>query len=179
MSFKQINSFHISSSTTPTLPIPLDLASVKTMSKPAFVFVHGAWHTPGCWRKVTDILESQGYRTSCPALPSTHASPPIPDLAPDADAVRSAVTRLLDEGLEVVVVCHSYGGIPTCEGLRDLDVKSRKENNSPGGVIRLVYISAYMVPEGFQLCPTGTRDNLYPSMKTDLEVSYISVRIHE
>lgn len=131
------------------------------MSKLAFVLVHGAWHDPSCWDKVKHALSDQGFHCVCPALPSTH-EPPIPDLQPDVDVVRSQVEKLIDQGLQVIVVCHSYGGIPTGEALRDLDLNTRKLRGLPGGVVRLVYIMGFLVPEGFQQSPRGSDEGLRP-----------------
>ena len=36
--------------------------------------------------------------------------------------------------------------------------------------MRLLFIMAFLVPEGFQHSPRGTRDNMVLAMKTDMEV---------
>jgi microsomal dipeptidase-like Zn-dependent dipeptidase len=47
-----------------------------------------------------------------------------------------------------VVVAHSYGGIPATEALRNLSKSEISKKGGAGGVIRLVYIAAFMVGEG-------------------------------
>ncbi|KAI5917474.1 alpha/beta-hydrolase [Camillea tinctor] len=42
-------------------------------------------------------------------------------------------------------------------------------------VVRLIYIAAFLVPEGFQRSPEGTRDNMIEEMKTDFDAGIITV----
>jgi hypothetical protein len=61
--------------------------------------------------------------------------------------------------------------------LDGLDKESRVANQLKGGVVRLIYVVAFLVPEGFQHSPSGTRDNMVPEMKTDLEVSWFRFKV--
>ncbi len=143
---------------------------MSSTSKPTFVLLHGAWHSPSCWSKTTALLSTHGYASITPALPSTGASPPLPDFTADVETIRSAVTELVEEGKDVIVVVHSYSGIPGGQALEGLDKKTVAEKGGKGGVVRMVYIMSFIVPEGFQHSPHGTRDNMVPAMKTDFEV---------
>jgi pimeloyl-ACP methyl ester carboxylesterase len=140
------------------------------MPKPAFVLLHGAWHSAACWDHVKELLLADNYRCISPSLPSTGSESPITDLVPDVEVVRSSVTELLSSGLDVVVVSHSYSGIPAGEALEGLDKQSRAIQGHTNAVVRLVYISSFLVPEGFQHSARGTRENMIASMKTDLKV---------
>lgn len=140
-------------------------------SKPVFVLLHGAWHSPACWDKLAAVLNKQGYTCVCPALPSTGASPPLDDFTKDVEVIRSTVTKLVEDDKEVIVVMHSYSGIPGGQALEGLDRTTRAERGLQGGVRRLVYIMSFIVPKRFQHSPHGTRDNMVPAMKTDFEVS--------
>ena len=48
----------------------------------------------------------------------------------DASQIRAVTEALINQGKEVVVVCHSYGGTPTTEALEGVAVK------------RLIYLTA-------------------------------------
>ena len=139
-------------------------------SKPAFVLIHGAWLSSACWDKLKAILVKHGYTCVCPALPSSGASPPLEDFTQDVEIIRSTVTELVKDNKDVIVVMHSYGGLPGSQALEGLDKATRAEKGFQGGVRRLIYIMALMVPEGFQHSPHGTRDNMLPEMKTDIDV---------
>ena len=139
------------------------------MSKPAFVCIHGAWHSASCYDGIKSILNTYGYDCFCPSLPSVGGNPPTNDFTEDVKTIRSAVEELVQEK-DVIVVMHSYSGIPGGQALEGLDKQSCEEKGMKGGVVRLVYMMAFIVPEGFQHSPKGTRDNMVPSMKTDFKV---------
>lgn len=117
--------------------------------KPIFVLVPGAWHTPDAFKPLTDLLHSRGYETKSVSLATVSSS--LSDRkSTDADgtAIEAAVNEELAEGRDVVVVCHSYGGIATGEGLQ----KFQSNNHSGGGKIkRIVYMCAFALPEGVSL----------------------------
>lgn len=138
------------------------------MSKPTIVCVPGAWHLPGIYDKTLKILEDDGYPTIGLALPSVGASPGLPSFDEDVKAIRDCLTRLIEEEeKDVILVTHSYSGIPGSEAPVGLGRKERGEKGLKGGVTRLVYIVAFAMPEGFQ--PAGGAK--YPDwMHLDLEV---------
>jgi pimeloyl-ACP methyl ester carboxylesterase len=141
------------------------------MSKPIFVLLHGAWHTPRCWDRLVRELAKAGYESVAPALPSSGSVPPNPDWCADVDVIRKTVLDLIDKERDVVVVMHSFSGMTGGTALDGLDKESRISKDLKGGVSRLIYVVAFIVPEGFQHSSRGTRENMVPEMKTDLEVS--------
>jgi pimeloyl-ACP methyl ester carboxylesterase len=143
------------------------------MSKPAFVLLHGAWHSPRCWDNVVAKLSKEGYTAITPAMPSTGSNPPTPDWSADVESIRNTVIELIQDH-DVVVVMHSFSGMTGGTALEGLDKKTCTAKGLKGGVVRLVYIVAFLVPEGFQHSPTGTRDNMVPEMITDFDVSTTS-----
>lgn len=130
--------------------------------KPAFVFIHGAWHGAATWRKVLPLLEAAGHPCTAIDLPGAGknaASPasfirrpfdpaafgtePSPNAgvsqevrtAAAIDVVRSAAAR--GNG-KVVLVGHSLGGItvsPVAEAVPEL-------------LHATVYVTAFMLPPG-------------------------------
>lgn len=143
------------------------------MSKPVFVLLHGAWHTPRCWDLLVSELAKAGYESAAPDLPSSGSNPPTPDWSADIEVIRKTVSESVEQERNVVVVMHSFSGMTGGTALEGLDKESRVAKGLRGGVIRLVYVVAFLVPEGFQHSPRGTRDNMVPEMKTDLEVSTV------
>jgi pimeloyl-ACP methyl ester carboxylesterase len=69
-----------------------------------FVLVHGAWHGPWAWDRVTALLRRNGDRVVTPELPAE------PDVGLRDHARQIAVT-LDDTDDEVVLVGHSYAGL--------------------------------------------------------------------
>jgi hypothetical protein len=107
------------------------------MTRPTLVFVHGAWHGPWCWAPVRQILGERGWTTVAPELPTVHAAGKAAlGMMADADAVRAAVDAA--DG-DVVVVAHSYGGVPATQGA------------VADNVAHIVYISAFVLDIGESL----------------------------
>jgi len=100
-----------------------------TAQRPTLVLVPGAWHLPSTWDLLRGELDALGYASRAVKLPTTGPDP-RGGLREDAEAVRAAVEAI---GGPVVVVAHSYGGIPTTEGLTDLP-----------NVQHLVYLASYV-----------------------------------
>lgn len=83
----------------------------STMAKTTLLFIHGAWHTPQCWEKITPILSAPPHTYKCTtlALP-TASSDPSKSFADDVTAAQDAIKSETSQGNDVVLVMHSYGG---------------------------------------------------------------------
>lgn len=139
------------------------------MVKPTIVLVPGAWHKPDIYSGVIDSLSAHGYPTVGLPLPSAGAVPPSMDFTEDVNGIRDCLTKLVvSEGKEVVLVLHSYTGMPGAEAPKGLGQKEREKQGLKGGVVRLVFIMAYAMPEGFQ--PTAGGAQMPEWMKVDFEV---------
>jgi len=117
-------------------------------SKPTIVLVPGAWHTPDGFDKLVVLLEAAGYATQGVNLPSIGVSPGLPDFSLDVTAIKAAVSSVIDGGKDVVVVLHSYGGIPGTEALQGLGKKERAGKGEKFGVARIVYIASFAIKAG-------------------------------
>lgn len=118
--------------------------------KPHFLLICGGWHSPEVWGPVRERLKQAGYEST--AIPLVSVGAPTYDMTEDVQAIRDATKLLVDQGQEVIVAMHSYAGQPGSDAMRGF---SRVEqhisgSNSGGAVVRLVFIMAYVVPEGFE-----------------------------
>jgi pimeloyl-ACP methyl ester carboxylesterase len=105
------------------------------------VLVHGAWHGSWCWEKLIPELSAKRWNVLTVDLPSASAgSDGHAGMYDDAGAIRECVERV--DG-PVVVVAHSYGGMPATEAA------ARAAN-----VSHLIYLSAFQVEEGESLAST-------------------------
>ena len=113
-------------------------------------------------------LTKHAYPTIALDLPSVGAIPPHKSFDGDVKGIRDCVTQLVSDEKEVVVVAHSYSGMPAGEALSGLGKKERQEKNLKGGVVRLVFVMAYIMPENFTPPVAGTK---FPDwMQFDWEV---------
>lgn len=115
------------------------------------VFVPGAWHSPECYRRVIDQLEAEGYETDLVHLSSVGPTEHLPDFSADVAQIRSHLERLVDAGKKVVLVVHSYGGVPSSEAVKGLDCDSRQNNGQAGGVAHIFFCCSFIIPEGKSL----------------------------
>jgi len=123
-----------------------------TVTKPTIVFSHGAWQTAAGYDVFAQKLNALGYATEVPALPSVGGTEkPLPGLPEDIAAVREALARHADQGRDIILLCHSYGGVVGSNAVEGLDFASRKAQGKNGGVILTIYLSAFMVPKGKSL----------------------------
>ena len=124
---------------------------LEMAAKPVIVFVPGAWHGPSCYEAVMKRLETAGYETKGVALASVDAAEPLKDFKPDVDAIQAIVKPVVDQGKDVLLVVHSYGGVCGTESVRGLDKASREKDGKKGGVSHLYYCCAFALPEGVSL----------------------------
>ncbi|KUL84131.1 hypothetical protein ZTR_07198 [Talaromyces verruculosus] len=118
------------------------------MDLPTIVLIPGAWHTPEYYGQVIAILQAQGYPTTTVSLPSVGG---LSTMLDDAAAIQDRVSRLADEGKKIILVMHSYGGMPGTESAKGLAWRTRQAEGRSGGIVHLVYISAYLVKEGMSV----------------------------
>lgn len=79
-------------------------------TKPAFIFVPGAWHGPELWDSVIALVHARGYpSTNAITLPSTTGDPNT-TLLDDIHAVQAAIEDSTTDDQKAILVLHSYGG---------------------------------------------------------------------
>ncbi|KAI8966557.1 alpha/beta-hydrolase [Daldinia sp. FL1419] len=118
-------------------------------SQPTIVLVPGAWTLPAAYRKLVDALRAKSFTVYVPALPSNNgARPPNSSHEADVAAVREIVETLVNDGNEVILFMHSYGGVVGTNAIEGLTRKDCEAKGASGGVIYLFYLSAYLLAKG-------------------------------
>lgn len=122
-------------------------------SKPTFVLVPGAWHSPSHYDHLLARLREVGYPTVSLALPSVNPqNPEIIEVATDAAFIREKMLLpLLEDGKDVVLALHSYGGSPGGAAAKGLSKSERSSQGRQGGIIGLIFIAAFLAREGDSL----------------------------
>ncbi|KAJ5609030.1 hypothetical protein N7528_009597 [Penicillium herquei] len=136
------------------------------MTTPTFVFSLGAWITPDVLDSTRSHLSKLGYSSECPAHPSTGAEPPSKSLSDDVNSLREALIKLADEGRDLIVVAHSYGGVVTSCAVDGLSKQLREKEGRAGGVINVVYLAAFALDQGQSLLGM-LGGNFLPWMKVE------------
>lgn len=137
------------------------------MGNPTFVFSLGAWVIPATFDATRSHLDVLGFPSVCPAHPSIGAEPPTKTLSDDVASLREVLVKLADEGQELVVVGHSYGGVVTSCAVEGLSREARAKEGKTGGVIKVVYLAAFAIDKGQSLLGM-LGGNYLPWMKVEV-----------
>lgn len=129
----------------------VNLSCRMSSTKPTILLIPGAWHRGEAWSPVTTLLQEQGYHVEAVTLPSAGGSPSS-TMTDDAEHIRTKhLDDLIVQGRDVIVVMHSYSGIPGTECIKGMARKDLAAQGKPGGVIALVYVAAFLIPAGESL----------------------------
>ncbi|KAJ5425275.1 hypothetical protein N7465_000345 [Penicillium sp. CMV-2018d] len=114
------------------------------------LFVPGAWIAPAFYRPFLQALTVAGYDTHFAGYPSFNPEDPTTTTCQaDTDAITVTLKSLVeDEGKDVVVFMYSYGGMPGAAAATGLAKSQRAQEGKVGGVIGLIFLAAFLVPEG-------------------------------
>ncbi|EKG13822.1 hypothetical protein MPH_09003 [Macrophomina phaseolina MS6] len=115
-----------------------------------------------------------GYEASITPLLSAgkRDGQPAATMEEDAQHIRKANEALLEQGKDIVLVMHSYGGIPGTQSVEGLLKSEREKTGQAGGVARLVYLTALAPEPGRSL-----NDVMAPLMEKYKDVSYVKVEV--
>ncbi|KAL3427605.1 alpha/beta-hydrolase [Phlyctema vagabunda] len=124
-------------------------------SKPAIVIVPGSFAGISMYESLILSLETQGYAVRFANLPSiiskslpVSSRPHPATLEDDSNAITRIITELAEEGREILLVGHSYGGIPMTESCSNQTKYERKARGRSGGVIGMLFITSFVPSVG-------------------------------
>ncbi|KAL4737820.1 Alpha/beta hydrolase fold-1 [Aspergillus similis] len=121
-------------------------------TKPTILFSIGAWLTPPAFDALHAKLLERGIPSEAPPHPSVGAEPPNKTLADDVSSLNSLLKKLVEvEGKDVVGVGHSYGGVVASCAVEGLAKADREAAGQNGGVVRIAYMTAYVLGKGQSL----------------------------
>ncbi|EHA23670.1 catalytic protein, partial [Aspergillus niger ATCC 1015] len=121
---------------------------------PIIVIVPGAFGTPQGFEKLLPHLTEAGYATHPGSYPSCNPSDPANVSSPqDIAHLRDNVLLPLlnEEGKDVVIIAHSYGGVVAGGAARGLAKGTRTAQGQSTGVIGLIYVVGNITLDGESL----------------------------
>jgi rhodanese-related sulfurtransferase len=121
-----------------------------TQPLPTIVFFAGAFADPSCFDTLSSLFREAGYPTNYAYVSTLNPSnATIVSTSKDAEEARNKyILPLLEDGKDVVVLVHSYGGVVGGQAAAGLSKKSRSAAGKAGGVIGLIYLAGNIVGEG-------------------------------
>lgn len=118
------------------------------MSKPAFVFVGGVSHTPAFFENIISELAKSGHEAAAVRYPTLGYDAVNRGYQNEVKAIQDTVTDFVEnQGKDVILVCHSYGGWPGSRAVKNWDKASREANGRKHGIVELVFIAAFLLPD--------------------------------
>ncbi|WP_179855587.1 alpha/beta hydrolase [Paractinoplanes atraurantiacus] len=136
------------------------------MSNSTFLLVHGGHHGEWVWEPLRAELGKRGILSRTVTLPSAVTDPdggePYPGMYDDARVVREALATI--DG-PVIVVAHSYAGVPVTEAVA-----------GDSNVVHVVFVAAYMLEVGESMFGTHgvprpeSLEGLRPAANPDLNL---------
>ncbi|KAK3615457.1 hypothetical protein LTR56_026573 [Elasticomyces elasticus] len=117
---------------------------------PTIIIAHAAFHQPAHYINFTAALDEVGlteYRI--PQLPSSSLAPPAKEaFAQDVAVLRKTIRSCLTSGRDVLLLAHSYGGIPLSDALADIPQSTERDHAK---VLGVVFVAAIVPEEGESL----------------------------
>ncbi|KAI1617923.1 Alpha/Beta hydrolase protein [Exophiala viscosa] len=121
------------------------------MSKPTILLVPGSFALPEFYNEMFDKIRAKGYDIQGIHKPTVGLSAgqgrpgPAPSMYDDAAHIAKEVEKVADAGKDVVLIGHSYGGVPVTEAVKGLPKKEREAQGKKGGLVNLAYMTC-LVP---------------------------------
>lgn len=113
-----------------------------------YLLIHGSWHGAWCWYKIIPLLEQAGHKAIALDLPG-HGRDWTAARDVSMQSYVDSVCQILDAQAEpVILVGHSRGGI----------VISQTAERRPEKIQTLVYLAAFLIPNGEAMLPTALGD---------------------
>ena len=120
------------------------------MSKPSILLIPGSFALPEFYDNVIDAVAAKGYEIRGLHLPSVglktgprEGAPPT--MYDDAAFIASEAEKLADEGKDVIIFAHSYGGVPATESTKRVGKEERQKRGKKGGIVNLAFMTC-LVP---------------------------------
>jgi pimeloyl-ACP methyl ester carboxylesterase len=124
-----------------------------SVPKPTIVVIPGAWHSPSHFDRLLAFFHEADHPTVSLALPSLNPETPKKiEVATDVAFIREKMLLpLLEDGKDIVLVMHSYGGVPGGAAAKELSKSERSSQGQRGGIIGMIFIAAILTGEGDSL----------------------------
>lgn len=146
---------------------------------PVVMISHGAWHTPEHYAHLTQYLHTVGFaKVLCPQHLSAKTTVPFPETASleyDTLQLYETVRSVVDLGHPVILLMHSYGGVVGNNATDGFLRPQRKARGLQGGIVHLVYFSAFVMPAGTSMV-TPFNGSVPPWIAEDPELHAIGFK---
>jgi pimeloyl-ACP methyl ester carboxylesterase len=143
--------------------------------KPTVVIVPGSFSPPYFYNTFVSQLTAHKYDAVVVDLPSVGGKTAA-TMTDDAQAIQAVTSKVADEGKDIVLIMHSYGGVPGTESAHGVTKKEREALGKKGGVVALLYVTAFLVGAGKSLGSTmGEGAGVPDYVKVEVRGAFTSI----
>jgi hypothetical protein len=139
-------------------------------TKPTLLIVPASFSPPHLYDIVVDKLKALGYEAHIVATPSVGRKEVAPTMLDDAAVIQTHLKQLADQGKDIVLIAHSYGGIPASESVKGYSKEARAKEGKKGGVVRILYTTCLVPREGQSALDLRGSAPLLDFIKIDVSV---------
>jgi hypothetical protein len=137
------------------------------------VICPGAWPLRSFFEPLLQAFNAIGYPAECKVplgYPDFGTDSPA-QINPDSAYLREQVlTPLLEEGRDVALLMHSYGGVYAPAALEGLSKKEREDQGLKGGIVGLIFVAAFVARKGASAASAMGIDPNNPPEWLDVDV---------
>jgi len=123
--------------------------TATSSAKKHFVFVPGSFHASWCWNKMQPLLSNNGNYSVAIDLPAHGNDTTSPNLVTLNNYVDAVCLELEKYNEPVILIGHSRAGI----------VISQVAEKMPDKIDKLVYLCAFLIPDGEPMIATALTDS--------------------
>ncbi|KAL7937858.1 hypothetical protein V8C35DRAFT_290112 [Trichoderma chlorosporum] len=116
--------------------------AVTPSTKPHIFIIPGAYHPGSVMNLFIKSLESIGF--SAEAITNRSAGNAGITVQDDVAHARAILVPQIDEGKDIVVVAHSFGGVVGAGAIAGLDKRGREARGLKGGIVGMICLAALM-----------------------------------
>lgn len=126
---------------------------MSSTTLPTLVLVPGAFGTPAGYNKLSPYFDQAGLPTVPGPYPSCNPADPSSATAlKDIESLRQNVLLpLIEQGKDVIILAHSYGGVVAGGAAKGLDEPTRRSQGYAAGVIGFIYVAGNITLENESL----------------------------
>lgn len=141
------------------------------MAKPTVLLVPGAWHLPAHYDKLLQIPTQHGYECEGVSLATVDPKdPPNTNADSDVEVISAAIKKTLSSGKDVVLVTHSYGGIP----VQSAAYSFIDQNERSPRVVAIAMMCTFLYPpQTALLAPLGSKPAPVHDVSDDGNLVYV------
>lgn len=124
------------------------------MASVSILFIPGSYVLLPVYQPLLDAITKAGYEIKAMHLPTIGPSSregrdsPAPSMYDDAAAIAQEAEQLVNQGKDIILIGHSYAGIPMSQSTKGLGKEERKAQGKSGGIVELAFIASLVPPVG-------------------------------